>query len=207
MLRALFLIDHENGCQDFLQNFTLPVIYFGNPLFKAKVFVQKGTDKSKLTSMSKYVTIQEAFTNGPEAADLSLVLFAAKLLSDHHDRYNHQAERMRNELLSSYDNIYLVKGGEKGYGELIARLQAAHKGKFEDIDGREMNIGDYFPKQTCQHCKIVVKDPNECDRHKTFSREWKACPGCAEEFECPFEKKAEIKKDALQRLQKKWLQF
>jgi hypothetical protein len=178
-MTVLFLVDVENECQNFLKcDATSHTGSYYDQKFKVEAFVQKGTDKTTFNKLSpNNLSVQKSMTNSPEAADLSLVIYAASLLP------SPESYRSSSALLSKYSKVYLVKGGEKGYGELIARLKHSFGDKFEEIDGRETNICEYLADIACVFCKKIFRDSYECQRHrqKTECRCCKASFGCAEE--------------------------
>jgi hypothetical protein len=124
MSRPLFLVDFENSCQSFLNSFTLPAVSIDScspyKLLEVIVFVKKSIEPSHFAFLPKSVIKFECQTESPEAADQSLCLYTARFLSNPDDDLD--AKKNLRERSQAYSKIHPVKGGEKGYGELIARF-------------------------------------------------------------------------------------
>lgn len=183
-MSVLFLVDVENGCQNFLKCDATSYTTNYDPMFKVEAFVQKGTEQTALKARfsSNTLTVHESMTNCPEAADVSLVIFAANLLLFRSQRSS--------DPLYKYSKIYIVKGGEKGYGELIARLKETFSDKFEEIDGRVKNICDFFEDIACVYCKKIFRSKYECQCHCNKTQ----CSQCKVSFVCSEEVKGNAEK-------------
>jgi hypothetical protein len=124
MSRSLFLVDFENSCQSFLNGFTLPAVSIDScspyKLLEVIIFVKKSTEPSHFASLPRSIIKFGCQTESPKAADQSLCLHTARFLSNPDDDFN--AKKNLRERSQAYSKIHLVKGGEKGYGELIARF-------------------------------------------------------------------------------------
>lgn len=171
----MFLVDYENQSQTFCEG-----VQFSNTNgIEVLLFVQKSSDiKVELSSVIK---IHRAETDCPEAADTSLMLYAFERALDRNYNYNNE-------------RIFIVKGSEKGYGELLARLQKTMGNRVQIVDARVANLTTCIPENVCcRKCQIVFGNQWDRDRHCTQSQ----CRYCDTLFACQGEKdKAEKEEHA-----------
>lgn len=107
-MKTLYLVDYENSCQNFLKfSYHDDGYSYNDSTFEIVVFVAKSTnlDHLKLSKL-QFVTVNHAETDGKEAADFSLNVYAyEKFISPRCD-YN------------KYDKIWIVKGLEGANGKI-----------------------------------------------------------------------------------------
>jgi hypothetical protein len=176
-MSSTFFVDYENQCQNFAK------CVLDSSSIEVFLFVQCGTKTAveALFTDARCVTVVEALTDGPEAADIALAFHALQKISD--DRY-------------CSGEYFIVKGSEKGYGETIARLNIElkkrhHRTEITVIDGQvTKNLCDVFPKQSCGFCKKLFRNENDATRHKSgpyCSAAPLKCQHCDTVFKCSAE--------------------
>lgn len=166
----IFLVDWENGAQEFCStNSRAPP-----PHVQIVVFVSKASEAAARRKLPVWPSVQliVALTNAPEAADSCLQQHVYMLLSTEGRR-------------ASTGAYFIVCGGEKGYGELIAQCKA-----------RKLNIELTLPLPSllqrlrhvsaCVQCDTFLPSEWEFKRHSTNV----TCFHCQASFVCDGERAA-----------------
>jgi hypothetical protein len=179
-MKTLYLVDYENSCQNFLK-FSCGDTnrYDFNRTFEIVVFVAKSTNLDHLDLIEKgFVTVNRALTDGNEAADISLHFYAQEKFLLGHSSYGHY----------HYDKIYIVKGNEKGYEELMARLKVQNASKFDFLNfDAAKTFCDYVPSNnSCLLCQLVFANEYTASRHKIATN----CTECLQPLICEQGRKA-----------------
>jgi hypothetical protein len=180
----VYFVDYENQCQNFLLNLK-PDAPFGTTRdFKVFLFIKQDTKVPDEIIQLPFVQECRALTTSPEAADKLLTLKASHFIS------------------KFQNTLYLVKGSEKGYDELIAHIKGF--GTIVVVDGANTHLLDSLQDYSCSECKVLFakkwnaeshkKQTTQCNYCKKLSmkcqssncvkiQQWKRC----QEAGCPFQ--------------------
>jgi hypothetical protein len=177
-MRHLFLVDYENSCHNFAKYKFVGSKYGFSSYINVKVilFASKATVIPEDILSNKEVLVERTLTEGPEAADISLTLFACQNYL-HENRHSYNCDFR----VDNFEKIWIVKGQEKGYAELMARLQVkSNKFGFINYESTK-TLCDYLPEISCVACKLLFS-PNsvELRDHRRIGN----CPGCKEPLIC-----------------------
>jgi len=158
-----FFVDYENQCQ----NFVTPDMKLPRD-FEIHLFMRKDGECPTFSGSNLRVEIHRAKTNAPEAADHFLAYHLLSLYSNSRPWG---------------DRIFLVKGSERGYGEIAFRLKENLGDQFQELDGTDSIESKYstiFPKLWCEYCKRLFSDEDKASQHKNNV----SCSYCHEIFSC-----------------------
>eukprot|EP01006_Ploeotia_vitrea_P048519 TRINITY_DN67243_c4_g1_i1.p1 TRINITY_DN67243_c4_g1~~TRINITY_DN67243_c4_g1_i1.p1 ORF type:complete len:168 (-),score=5.98 TRINITY_DN67243_c4_g1_i1:77-580(-) len=142
-MKYYFMIDYDNSCQTFCAS-QLPG---SSSDYQFEFFTRKSTEipQDHRPDAKRYSTqINSALTDGPEAADVLLAMHAYKLVSTSRSYYPHAT-------------LVLVHGGDGGYKEVMAQLQANKSQGWSITETTKPLIAflaPHFPEKICSYCKI-----------------------------------------------------
>jgi len=159
-MKIIFLVDWENNSQTFIDviKFNVAKLVCGRRDIEIKAVLFKRKD-GKLTFENKDIKIVTALTSGPQAADDCLKFYALE-----HFMYKDTCK-------PNSVSINIVCGGDKGYGEIIAKLKTKFK-NVKLVDARETTFLQFLYSNidksiTCIHCKTKFT----CERDKQENKE------------------------------------
>jgi hypothetical protein len=183
---VVVMVDVENSCQDFLKGVRIDKDDIPSRL-EVHLFMAHDTQLTPdqlppWLEKKKEEWVHRAETNGKEAADITLSFFAWRYFLDDNARgsyYNRHCNAR---------NVVLVHGGDKGYGELEARLRKALGEKFTTLDSSKTKLVDVPGiSSTAGKCDCALVFRDSCDRDRHVRAE--SCNLCKHQYRCAAEQK------------------